>query len=172
MGFLDDIKNKAGQLGDKAGGAFEVAKDKAGDLIDTGKEKTGGLVDTAKDKLDTDDDGDIDTADATHAFNDLKGHVTGGGDAPADQVGAAAGAGGAAAAGTEYTIPSVETVTETPADPVGPDLVAEEAVFTETVTGDPIAAPLDESVDSAEAAKDEALADLQAKAEDLKSDEA
>ena len=63
-------------------------------------------------------------------------------------------------------------MTETPADPVGPDLVAEEAVFTENVTGDPIATPLDESVDSAEAAKDEALADLQAKAEDLKSDEA
>ena len=39
------------------------------------------------------------------------------------------------------------------------------------MTGDPIATPLDESVDSAEAAKDEALADLQAKAEDLKSDE-
>ena len=164
MGFLDDIKNKAGELGEKAGGAFEVAKDKAGDLVDA-----------AKDKLDSDDDGDVDPADATHAFNDLKGHVTGGGDAPADQVAAAAGAagaGGAAAAGTEYTIPSVETVTETPADPVGPDLVAEEAVFTENVTGDPIAAPLDESVDSAEAAKDEALADLQAKAEDLKSDEA
>jgi len=161
MGFLDDIKNKAGELGEKAGGAFDVAKDKAGDLVDA-----------AKDKLDTDDDGDVDTADATQAFNDLKGHVTGGGDAPADQVAAAAGAGGAAAAGTEYTIPSVETVTETPADPVGPDLVAEEAVFTENVTGDPIAAPLDESVDSAEAAKDEALADLQAKAEDLKSDEA
>ena len=164
MGFLDDIKNKAGELGEKAGDAFEVAKDKAGDLVDA-----------AKDKLDTDDDGDVDTADATHAFNDLKGHVTGGGDAPADQVAAAAGAagaGGAAAAGTEYTIPSVETVTETPADPVGPDLVAEEAVFTENVTGDPIATPLDESVDSAEAAKDEALADLQAKAEDLKSDEA
>ena len=169
MGFLDDIKNKAGELGEKAGDAFEVAKDKAGDLVDA-----------AKDKLDSDDDGDVDTADATHAFNDLKGHVTGGGDAPADQVAAAAGAAGAggaaaagaAAAGTEYTIPSVETVTETPADPVGPDLVAEEAVFTENVTGDPIAAPLDESVDSAEAAKDEALADLQAKAEDLKSDEA
>ena len=40
------------------------------------------------------------------------------------------------------------------------------------MTGDPIATPLDESADSAEAAKDEALADLQAKAEDLKSDEA
>ena len=164
MGFLDDIKNKAGELGEKAGDAFEVAKDKAGDLVDS-----------AKDKLDTDDDGDVDTADATSAFNDLKGHVTGGGDAPADQVAAAAGAagaGGAAAAGTEYTIPSVETVTETPADPGGPDLVAEEAVFTENVTGDPIATPLEESADSAEAAKDEALADLQAKAEDLKSDEA
>ena len=111
MGFLDDIKNKAGELGEKAGDAFEVAKDKAGDLVDA-----------AKDKLDTDDDGDVDTADATHAFNDLKGRVTGGGDAPADQVAAAAGAAGAggaaAAAGTEYTIPSVETVTETPADPV------------------------------------------------------
>ena len=172
MGFLDDIKNKAGELGEKAGDAFEVAKDKAGDLIDTGKDKADDLVGAAKDKLDTDDDGDVDTADATHAFNDLKGHVTGGGDAPADQVAAAAGAGSAAAGGTEYTIPSVETVTEIPADPVGPDLVAEEAVFTEGVTGDPIATPLDESVDSAEAAKEEALADLQAKAEDLKSDEA
>ena len=84
MGFLDDIKNKAGELGEKAGDAFEVAKDKAGDLVDA-----------AKDKLDTDDDGDVDTADATSAFNDLKGHVTGGGDAPADQVAAAAGAAGA-----------------------------------------------------------------------------
>ena len=54
MGFLDDIKNKAGELGEKAGDAFEVAKDKAGDLVDA-----------AKDKLDTDDDGDVDTADAT-----------------------------------------------------------------------------------------------------------
>ena len=161
MGFLDDIKNKAGELGEKAGDAFEVAKDKAGDLVDA-----------AKDKLDTDDDGDVDTADATHAFNDLKGHATGGGDAPADQVAAAAGTASTADGGTEYTIPSVETVTETPADPVGPDLVAEEAVFTEDVTGDPMATPLDESIDSAVAAKDEALADLQAKAEDLKSDNA
>jgi hypothetical protein len=175
MGFLDDIKNKAEELGDKAGDAFETAKDKAGDLIDSGKEKAGGLVDAAKDKLDTDDDGDVDTADATHAFNDLKGHATGGGDAPADQVAAAAGTASTADGGTEYTIPSVETVTETPADPGGPDLVAEEAVFTEDVTGDPIAAPLGESVDAAEAAeaaKQEALADLQAKAEDLKSDNA
>jgi hypothetical protein len=161
MGFLDDIKNKADELGDKAGDAFETAKDKAGDLVDA-----------AKDKLDTDDDGDVDTADATHAFNDLKGHATGGGDAPADQVAAAAGTASTADGGTEYTIPSVETVTETPADPGGPDLVAEEAVFTEDVTGDPIAAPLGESVDAAEAAKQEALADLQAKAEDLKSDNA
>ena len=152
MGFLDDIKNKAGELGEKAGDAFEVAKDKAGDLIDTGKDKAGDLVGAAKDKL---------------------GRVSGGGEAPADQVAAAAGAGGAAAAtGTEYTIPSVETVTETPAEPVGPGLVADEAVFTEDVAGDPIATPLDESVDSAVAAKDEALADLQAKVEDLKSDEA
>ena len=173
MGFLDDIKSKAEELGDKAGDAFEAAKDKAGDLIDTGKDKAGDLVGAAKDKLDTDDDGDVDTADATHALDDLKGRVSGGGEAPADQVAAAAGAGGAAAAtGTEYTIPSVETVTETPAEPVGPGLVADEAVFTEDVAGDPIATPLDESVDSAVAAKDEALADLQAKAEDLKSDNA
>ena len=170
MGFLDDIKNKAGELGEKAGDAFEVAKDKAGDLIDTGKDKAGDLVGAAKDKLDTEDDG-VDTADATHALDDLKGRVSGGGGAPADQVAAAAGAGGAAT-GTEYTIPSVETVTETPAEPVGPGLVADEAVFTEDVAGDPIATPLDESVDSAVAAKDEALADLQAKVEDLKSDEA
>lgn len=155
MGFLDDIKNKAEELGDKAGDAFEAAKDKAGDLIDTGKEKAGDLVDAAKDKLDTDDDGDVDASDATHAFQDLKDRATGGGDAPADQVAAAAGAAGvggttaAADGGTEYTIPSVET---------------------ESVAADPLATPLDESVDSAEAAKDEALADLQAKAEDLKSD--
>jgi hypothetical protein len=180
MGFLDDIKNKAGALGDKAGDAFEVAKDKAGDLVDA-----------AKDKLDTDDDGDVDTADAKHAFEGLKGHATGGGDAPADQVAAAAGAAGAGAAaagaGTEYTIPEAETVTDTAADPEGSDLVAEEAVVTEDVGGDPVATPLDDpiatplddpiatpldgSVDSAEATKDEALADLQAKAEDLQSDE-
>ena len=176
MGFLDDIKNKAGELGDKAGDAFEAAKDKAGDLIDTGKEKAGDLADAAKDKLDTDDDGDVDTSDASHAFNDLKDRVTGGGDAPADQVAAAAGAAGAggtastADGGTEYTIPSVETVSDVAADPADPGLVADEAVFTESLTADPIATPLDESVDSAEAAKDEALADLQAKAEDLKSD--
>ncbi len=161
MGFLDDIKNKAGELGEKAG-----------DLIDTGKEKAGDLVDAAKDKLDTDDDGDVDTADASHAFDDLKDRVTGGGDAPADQVAAAAGAGDATATGTEYTIPSAETATETPTDPVGPDLGAEEAVVTEDLTGGPVVTPLDESGDSAEVAKDEALADLQAKAEDLKSDNA
>ncbi|HEY5846702.1 MAG TPA: YtxH domain-containing protein [Microlunatus sp.] len=175
MGFLDDIKNKAGELGDKAGDAFEVAKDKAGDLIDTGKDKAGDLVDAAKDKLDTDDDGDVDTADATHTFHDLKDRVAGGGDAPADQVAAAAGGaavGGAPSAGTEYTTPSVEPLSDVAADPVGPDLVAEEAVFTEDVAGDPIATPLDESVDSAGAAEDEALADLQAKADDLRSDNA
>ena len=97
MGFLDDIKNKAEELGEKAGDAFEVAKDKAGDLIDTGKEKAGDLVDAAKDKLDSDNDGDVDTADASQAFQGLKDRVTGGGEAPADQVAAAAGAGGAAA---------------------------------------------------------------------------
>jgi hypothetical protein len=161
MGFLDDIKNKAGELGEKAG-----------DLIDTGKEKAGDLVDAAKDKLDTDDDGDVDTADASHAFDDLKDRVTGGGDAPADQVAAAASAGDATATGTEYTIPSAETATETPTDPVGPDLGAEEAVVTEDLTSGPVVTPLDESGDSPEVAKDEALADLQAKAEDLKSDNA
>jgi hypothetical protein len=169
MGFLDDIKNKAEDLGEKAGDAFEAAKDKAGDLIDTGKEKAGDLVGAAKDKLDTDDDGDVDTADASHAFNDVKGRVSGGGDAPADQV--AAGAAGAGA-GTEYTIPSAETVGDTAGDPLAPDLVADEAVFTENVAVDPIATPLDESVDSAQVAKDEALADLQATAEDLKADNA
>jgi hypothetical protein len=178
MGFLDDIKNKAEDLGEKAGDAFEAAKDKAGDLIDTGKEKAGDLVGAAKDKLDTDDDGDVDTADASHAFNDVKGRVSGGGDAPADQVaagapgaGEAAGAAGAGA-GTEYTIPSAETVGDTAGDPLAPDLVADEAVFTENVAVDPIATPLDESVDSAQVAKDEALADLQATAEDLKADNA
>ena len=162
MGFLDDIKNKAGELGEKAGDAFEVAKDKAGDLVDS-----------AKDKLDTDNDGDVDSGDASHAFQGLKERVSGGGDAPADQVAAAAAAGGTAPAadgGTEYTIPPAET--DTAADPLGPGLVADEAVFTEDVTADPIATPLDESVASAETAKDEALADLQSKAEDLKSDEA
>jgi vacuolar-type H+-ATPase subunit H len=155
MGFLDDIKNKAEELGDKAGDAFEAAKDKAGDLIDTGKDKAGELVDAAKEKLDTDNDGDVDSSDAGHAFHDLKDRVTGGGDAPADQVAAAAGAAGvggttaAAEGGTAYTIPSAETVSD---------------------AAGPLATPLDESTDSAEAAKDEALADLQAKAEDLKSD--
>lgn len=172
MGFLDDIKNKAEELGEKAGDAFEVAKDKAGDLIDTGKEKAGDLVDAAKDKLDTDNDGDVDTADASNAFQGLKDRVTGGGEAPADQAAAAAGAGGAAAAGTEYTIPSEESVSDVAADPGVADLGAADPVVADAVPADPIAAPLGESVDSAQVAEDEALADLQSKAEDLRSDNA
>ena len=83
MGFLDEIKNKAEELGEKAGEAFEAAKDKAGDLIDTGKEKAGDLVDAAKEKLDTDGDGDVDPSDASHAFNQLKDRATGGGEVKA-----------------------------------------------------------------------------------------
>ena len=167
MGFLDEIKNKAEELGEKAGDAFEVAKDKAGDLIDTGKEKAGDLVDAAKDRLDTDDDGDVDGSDAKHAFGELKDRVTGGGDAPVDQVAAAAGAAGSSASdtgGTEYTIPTEETA----AAPTEADLAAEGAAGTEDAT-DPFAIPADPAT-SPEAAKDEALADLQAAAEDLKSD--
>lgn len=93
MGFLDDIKNKAGELGDKAGDAFETAKDKAGDLVEA-----------AKDKLDRDADGTLSSADASAAFEsakaqasevfeNLKDKVTGGGDAPADAVAEAAAGG-------------------------------------------------------------------------------
>ena len=46
MGFLDDLKGKAEEFGEKAKEGFEAAKDKASDLI--------GDV---KDRLDTDDDG-------------------------------------------------------------------------------------------------------------------
>ncbi len=53
MGFVDDIKQKAEELGEKAGEAFEAAKDKAEWLNNlarnlpngTGKvEKTGNLI--------------------------------------------------------------------------------------------------------------------------------
>jgi hypothetical protein len=204
MGFLDDIKNKAADL-----------------------------AETVKDKLDTDNDGDVDTADATHAFDSLEDKATGGGDAPADEVAAAPGAGGAAgaaggagaagAAGAEEatgdpTIPSAESVSDTEAGPLA-EPAAEDALGDQGVTADPLGAaafdtaPVDETaadaagdlgvsapdligdedaaladpepadaadlggaadVDgttgSAGAAKDEALADLQAKAEDLRSD--
>ncbi len=170
MGFLDDIKNKAEELGDKAGDAFEAAKDKAGDLIDTGKDKAGDLVDAAKDKLDTDDDGDVDSSDATHAFQDLKDRVTGGGDAPADQVAAAAGARAArrCCRGRDGVHHPLGGDRHRPTRRSG--LVADEAVFTERRHRRSARHSAGRVDDSAEAAKDEALADLQAKAEDLKSD--
>lgn len=41
MGFLDELKHKAGELGDKAKGGFGAAKDKADDLVDDVKERMG-----------------------------------------------------------------------------------------------------------------------------------
>jgi hypothetical protein len=198
MGFLDDIKNKAADL-----------------------------AETVKEKLDSDKDGDVDTADASHAFDSLKDKATGGGDAPADEVAAAAGAGGAAgatgAAGSgeatgDPTIPSVESVSDPEAGPLGepagggalgdqgvtadplgetafdttpvdetaadasgdlgvgaPDLIGDEdAALPDPEPADAAdlggVADVDATTESGGVAKDEALADLQAKAEDLRSD--
>ena len=52
MGFLDDMKKKADELGGKAGEALATVKDKVGDLMDTAKRQ----VDANKDgKIDFDE---------------------------------------------------------------------------------------------------------------------
>ena len=39
MGFLDELKEKAGELGEKAKEGLETAKEKAGDIVDDVKDK-------------------------------------------------------------------------------------------------------------------------------------
>jgi hypothetical protein len=39
MSFLDELKDKAGELGEKAKGGIEAAKEKAADLVDDVKER-------------------------------------------------------------------------------------------------------------------------------------
>jgi X-X-X-Leu-X-X-Gly heptad repeat protein len=55
MSGLDDLKNKASELADKAKDAAE------------------GLVEKAKDALDRDQDGDLDLDDAKKVVDDVKG---------------------------------------------------------------------------------------------------
>lgn len=55
MGLLDDLKSKAGQLGDKARDGFEVAKDKAADLAEVAKDRAEDLVDDVRDRVDGDE---------------------------------------------------------------------------------------------------------------------
>lgn len=59
MSGIDDLKNKASELADKAKDAAE------------------GLVDKAKEALDRDHDGDLDLDDAKKAVDDIKGAAGG-----------------------------------------------------------------------------------------------
>lgn len=42
MGLLDDLKQKAGELGDKAKDGFEAAREKAENLVDDAKDRLDG----------------------------------------------------------------------------------------------------------------------------------
>ena len=42
MGFMDNLKDKAEEFGDKAKGGFEAAKDKASDLVEDVKDRFDG----------------------------------------------------------------------------------------------------------------------------------
>ena len=64
MGFLDELKDKAEVIGEKAKDSFEAAKEKASELIEDVKDRIGG---------DDDDEGTLSES-ATHAdFADATG---------------------------------------------------------------------------------------------------
>lgn len=171
MGYLDEVKHKVGEFGDKAGDAFEAAKDKAGNLVETvkekldtnddgtlstadatvviddAKEKASGLLDDAQDKLDRDADGTLSAADASAAFESAR--------AQAGEV-------------FDNLKGRVAEVGEAPAD-----AVAEAAGGTGAMPDEAPDFPEEPATDataSANIARDDALAAVQGTAEDLKSD--
>lgn len=54
MGFLDDLKGRADELGDRLGDLGGKAKDKAGDLAGDVKDRAADLVEDVRDRLDGD----------------------------------------------------------------------------------------------------------------------
>lgn len=54
MGFLDEAKDKANELSDKAKQAVDALDEKSGGKIGEARQKAEGLADKAKDKLPTD----------------------------------------------------------------------------------------------------------------------
>ena len=51
MGLLDDLKDKAGDLGEKAKESLASAQDKASDIVDDVKDKFDGDEETSTDKV-------------------------------------------------------------------------------------------------------------------------
>jgi hypothetical protein len=66
MSFLDELKDKAGELGEKAKGGLEAAKEKAADLVDDVKERLD-RDDAPSEPVDDQAAGATDTASETAA---------------------------------------------------------------------------------------------------------
>ena len=129
MGFLDDLKGKAEDFGEKAKEGFETAKDKAADLIDD-----------VKDRFDNDDDKTSEDK-VEEALNYDPGAVE-----TASEEGIAE-----AAAGVEPTLePASDSMADPTTSPASESLAASESFA--AAESEPLSAPMSEPLTTSEPA--------------------